>query len=217
MKSKKVWLTAYLVIIGVTACSADPLTSLNTAQPLLETVPVIEDPIEDLIPCEEEFLLYRYKSYYLFAPSEEPGWNQLTHLVYGFNILIPADAAVELSINAIEVYWDEMRLAMAFRFSDETVNTQRTGVGAGRLVKGDSILFLNEPLLRGKLIYENALIEILYNSGAEFSRGDLVFNCGLDPTVDYYHRESGFLGIPVEIQQQADQIMESVSLVSDSE
>ena len=119
-------------------------------------------------------------------------WLLFEHPDYGFSFSYPPDWNLEedlrpQSTSYRHAYWLRPQagskdvLTIGFRRADEgDVGIQRTGVGAGDLQTRGAVDFLGQPLQRVLLIFEEKTMGVLYEGGAEITRGDMRFTLGLD-------------------------------------
>lgn len=180
--------------------------------------PLLSGSLLSTLHASEEGVALIYRSVYRTEPSEQEGWNRLTNQFYGFELLVPDTLVVETSLNYILIQWEDQELVLAFRRTDEEVNIQRTGLPEGMPVQRGTIHIFGQDTPREVLVSEGLDMLVLYYGGAAVEvGGGLMFSASLETTFAYYRSGAEYDGIPLAIQEQADQIMESLSLVDNSE
>ena len=180
-----------LCAIALSACAPAVTSPTATpAEPPAETqAPTL--PGEDSVPTSEATL----------PAAPEPvgtpdggydGWLEYENETFRFSLHYPADwtlaednnpdstlrgRAIFLTPPQQEV---RIRMAVAFRRADESVQITRTGLGGGDIVERGSVLFLGQPVVRDVLVAEGKDMSVLYDRAGEIARGNLVFTIGLD-------------------------------------
>ena len=131
---------------------------------------------------------------------------------YGFSFQYPSTwelGGVGNLPNYIQLKSEKGALIIGYRRANQQANIQRTGVGSGDFVRGGSIQFLGKTLQRNLLVYGGKTKEVFYQSDAEFRVGNLVFTLGLDNNGFSSYEDAD---IPLDVQKEADQILESFQL-----
>lgn len=142
-----------------------------------------------------------------------PGWHRYSHPKYNFSFYFPPDwEIIEESAHHVLISTaSKWTLVIDFKWIDEKdVVIQRTGVAAGELVNRGVANFIGAPLSRVLLVYKGKGKAVLYQNALEVTREPIVFTISLnnfDPEIDYER-----VDLPIEIQDIADQIVESFEL-----
>jgi hypothetical protein len=98
-----------------------------------------------------------------------------------------------------------VHMSIGFKRAGEDIGIQRTGVGAGDIVRRGTVLFLGHPINREVLVAEGKDISVLYNGGSEIQRGDLVFTINLD-----------YAGSPMDKTALTDDVEANADLIAAS-
>ena len=142
--------------------------------------------------------------------TDTPRQGMITYhnTAYGFSLQYPATwdlGGVGNLPNYIKLTSEKGALIIGYRRATQQANIQRTGVGAGDFVRAGSIQFLGKTLLRDRLVYGEKTKEVFYQGDCEFSVGNRVFTLGLDNNGFRNYEDAD---IPLEVQKEADQILE---------
>jgi len=148
----------------------------------------------------------------ILADTPRQGMSTYHNAAYGFSFQYPSSGepgGVDNLPNYIQLKSEKGALNIGYRRVTQQARIQRTGVGAGDFVRAGSIQFLGKTLKRDLLVYGGKTKEVFYQSDSEFSVGDLVFTLGLDNSGSSSYEDAD---IPLDVQIEADQILESFQL-----
>lgn len=177
--------------------------------------PLLSGSLLSTLHASEEGVALIYRPVYRIEPSEQEGWNRLTNQFYGFKLLVPENLIVETSLNYIWIQWEDQELVLAFRRTDEEVGIQRTGLPEGTPIQRGTIRIFGQDTRRPVLVSEGLDMAVLYYGGATVEvGGGLMFSASLDTTFEYYRPGAEYAGIPLAVQEQADQIMKSLRILN---
>jgi hypothetical protein len=148
------------------------------------------------------------------------GWLEYTNTEHGFSFLYPPDWTLEEdqrvpSTSYKHLIWlkpqkePNVVLSVGFKRFSEDIGIQRTGVGSGDLIVRGTLNFLGEPVVREVLVFQGKDMTVLYHSGGETRRRDLVFALSLD----YVGSATDKSALQQDVEATADRIVESFELV----
>jgi len=141
------------------------------------------------------------------------GWMTYHNTAYGFSFQYPSTWELDNSMgdlpNFIQLKGETGTLMIGYRRATQQARIQRTGTGAGDFVPAGSIQFLGKTLERDLLVYGGKVKEVFYQGDSEFSVGDMVFTLGLNNNAGSKYEDAD---IPLDVQKEADQILESFQL-----
>jgi LysM repeat protein len=184
-------------------------TSIEESQPLTTPTPAGES-ILFLPDCRIE----PGSTSSAISPSQAyPGWDSYANAQYGFSFSIPYDWILVEASNYVCLFPQAAQdtiLVVGFKKATENVPIQRSGVGAGDVVPRGTVRFLGQTLTRDVLVYDCKDKAVLYNNAMETQIDDLVFTLSIDDFRNDYDAAI----LPADIQQTADQIVESFELVN---
>jgi hypothetical protein len=146
------------------------------------------------------------------TPSSE--WFEYENKVYGFSFLYPDGwTPVELP-NRVTLVYQGLSIALNIwvKQSTEEVEIVRSGVSAGDLITRGTVAFLDQELSKNVLLYEGKDKAVLYNNAGEVQVNGLIFAISLESNRSDYDA----IIIPEAIQTQADQILNSFTLQTES-
>lgn len=145
-------------------------------------------------------------------PSRQ-GWTTYHNTAYGFSFQYSSTWELDEGVgdlpNFIHLKSETGTLIIGYRRATQQARIQRTGTGAGDFVRAGSIQFLDKTLQRDLLVYGGKVKEVFYQGDCEFRVGDLVFTLGLNNNAGSRYEDAD---IPVDVQEEADQILESFYL-----
>jgi hypothetical protein len=153
-------------------------------------------------------------------PQGYEDWLAYTNAAYGFLLRYPSDWTLEENQNpastlqghALTLKPEQTSLAVlhvSYKRFDQDLLITRTGVGAGELVTRGAVSFLGQEIVRQVLVDAEKDMTVLYGSGGEISRGELVFALGLD----YVGLSTDVTALSADMQAAADMIVASFELV----
>jgi hypothetical protein len=153
-------------------------------------------------------------------PQGYEDWLAFTNAAYGFLLRYPSDWTLEENQNpastlqghALTLKPEQTSLAVlhvSYKRFDQDLLITRTGVGAGELVTRGVVSFLGQEIVRQVLVDAEKDMTVLYGSGGEISRGELVFALGLD----YVGLSTDVTALSADMQAAADMIVASFELV----
>ncbi len=129
---------------------------------------------------------------------------------YGFSLDLSRDYAVEGWDNQVLFKKPGYSLVVAYKWADEEVEPFRTGMPAGEFQDAGTVTVLGAELPRQVLIYEGKVKNVTYST---FQVGNLQIQAWLEAETpegsDYAE-----VDIPVELQDEADEIMATFALTS---
>lgn len=140
-----------------------------------------------------------------------PGWVRYANPTNGFSFRYPPDWTIVegphyLCLNHPSAL--EARLVVGFKRAGENLTIQRSGVGAGDIVKVGSVTFLGQEVSREVVVFQGKDKAVLYNNGTEIHVGDLVFTLNLDD----FRMDYEAVDLPEDVQDVVDEIVESFTL-----
>lgn len=145
--------------------------------------------------------------------ASRPGWMTYHNTAYGFSFQYPSTWELDESWGELPNYillkGNQGTLMIGYRRAIQQARIQRTGTGAGDFVPAGSIVFLDKTLERDLLVYGGKVKEVFYRGDCEFGVGNLVFTLGLNNNAGSRYEDAD---IPVDVQEEADQILESFYL-----
>jgi len=153
-------------------------------------------------------------------PQGYEDWLAFTNAAYGFSLRYPPDWTLEENQNpASTLHGHALTLKpqqaplvvmhVSFKRFDEDLLITRTGLGSGELVTRGAVSFLGQEIVRQVLVDAQKDMTVLYGSGGEIPRGELVFALGLD----YTGLHTDVTALSADIQAVADMIVASFELV----
>jgi len=146
------------------------------------------------------------------ADTPRQGMMTYHNTAYGFSFQYPSIwtlGGVGDLPNYIKLTSEKGALIIGYRRVNQQAGIQRTGVGSGDFVRAGWIQFLGKILQRDRLVYGEKTKEVFYQGDAEFHVGNLVFTLGLDNNGFKNYED---VDIPLDVQKEADQILESFQL-----
>lgn len=145
--------------------------------------------------------------------ASRQGWMTYHNTAYGFSFHYPSTWQLDESWgelpNSILLKGDQGTLMIGYRRVTQQAQIQRTGTGAGDFVPAGSIPFLDKTLQRDLLVYGGKVKEVFYQGDSEVKVGDLVFTLGLNNNAGSRYEDAD---IPIDVQEEAEQILESIQL-----
>jgi hypothetical protein len=145
--------------------------------------------------------------------ASRQGWMTYHNTAYGFSFQYPSTWELEERWGELPNYillkGNQGTLMIGYRRATQQARIQRTGTGAGDFVPAGSIVFLDKTLDRDLLVYGGKVKEVFYQGDSEFRVGDLIFTLGLNNNAGSRYEDAD---IPVDVQEEADQILESFYL-----
>ncbi len=146
------------------------------------------------------------------ADTPRQGMMTYHNTAYGFSFQYPSTwtlGGVGELPNYIKLTSAKGELIIGYRRANQQAGIQRTGVGSGDFVHAGSIQFMGKTLQRDRLVYGGKTKEVFYQGDAEFQVGNLVFTLGLDYNGFRTYEDAD---IPLDVQKEADKILESFQL-----
>jgi hypothetical protein len=138
-------------------------------------------------------------------------WLTYENSDYGFSFIYPPDWTLIESPNRIALahQGSSISLRVEVKYVGEDIEIVRSGVPAGDLISRGTLIFLGQQLARNVLVYHDKDKAVLYDNAGEIEVGDLLFVITLESNrADYESIE-----IPEDIQEEADEILESFTLL----
>jgi inhibitor of cysteine peptidase len=144
------------------------------------------------------------------------GWLEYKDAEHGFSFHYPPEWTVAMDERAQTTSYQHLlwlkppqyplvQMSIGFKRVGEDIGIQRTGLGAGDIVRRGTVLFLGGPVNREVLVAEGKDMSVLYNGGSEIQRGDLVFTINLD-----------YAGSPMDKTALTDDVEANADLIAAS-
>jgi hypothetical protein len=204
LNSRHVYPLLIVLALLITACaSSQPSVNLTASSPPLDETQTMDTPLPS--PT---------------APSVTPTpgtWLTYTNSEYGFSFSYPPHWTIEKRDALPNFLWlhrqqrPTLKMDIAFKRITEEKMIQRTGVGAGDVVRQGTVLFFDREVPRDVLIYEGKVKAVHYNNAQEIRVDGLAFTLSCingDPDVDYE-----LIDLGVDIQEEVDDIVQSFEYI----
>lgn len=189
----------FLAIITVTACqtievgieptsTVEPSSTPTQPAESLSTPTLKSPPISTTTtPASENAELVTY-----------------TQSAYGFSFTYPSTWEIKQDKNFIELVNNAVTLQMGFKKEGEGLQISLNPLPTTTLIQDKEINFLTQTITRNTWLEGDKVRAVYYNRGNDIKVGSMVFSFLLAAD-----KPTEVTGIPVEIQDQADQIIAS--------
>ncbi len=209
--------------------SATPQTeTTSTPSPFLTFTPAIQDKVipsprptrtPTLIPACESYKVLDVNAFPQKTEGKYQGWRLYIHPQYHYSVLIPLEWGACIRDHYLNLFFLNDRrvltLVIGTKFADDEPHILRTGVPAGDVVDGGTVQFLGQTIRKRMIRYEGKDKVVLYGYKEDLPyqipAGNLIFTISLDDFSDRSYEE---IELSPEIQQLADEIVESIQLSS---